>query len=100
MRDELPPKRVPLVGVVCAGAGFVGIAAFAWLVISILACHGPFVGLSSEGSCEPSDSILPLITLSAAPVGAGLAWRIQRWWPLFLGAAVTLCPLVPFLAVT
>ena len=66
--------RPPGPALAFAVLGFMGLATFVWAMI--------WLGTEVR--------LLHVAAIIAAPVGAGIAWLAKRWWPFFLGVAVTL----------
>lgn len=92
-----PAKPVPGLAVGLLGLAITAFAALAWTGLSAAACLATFMGVARDELCAPSSSVPWTVTIPAGAIGAAAAWRVQRWWPVVLGGALALLPLLAFL---
>jgi hypothetical protein len=83
--------RVPIMPLLAAAIGISGVAFFGWLATAIAPCGNADLSFAVKG-CGGLGMLVPASLLPAAVLGAAVAHIIQRWWPFFLGAALTLMP--------
>jgi hypothetical protein len=89
---RVPGLAVGLVGLAVAFATTV-----VWVGLGVAACLATYTGAVRGEVCAPSSSVPWMLTIPAVAIGAAAAWRSQRWWPVVLGGAITVLPLLAFL---
>jgi uncharacterized membrane protein YdfJ with MMPL/SSD domain len=83
---ERPP--LPALPLVFASVGFAGLGLFAWLLVAFATTAES--GLQGRGA---GLWLLLFGALAGTATGSAVACSTRRWWPFFVGVAITLVPI-------